>query len=267
MGLRHFDRICYAVEKSGRDGQRTLICPFRRISYDGELQSLVEQRPENDDPITIELWQAAEQSDIDGFPWGKKRVIAVGDLIDTLIAESDITPWSVEGTDEMDDEGVHWDGHSARAYEGNEEITLDDIRVAAYEEIDRDASERMSDYLLVSGVGNATVALVLYPSDAEMLCGAMDTELGITASDIPASDRATAEYMRIEGLSRRVDFSPLRYAVLEAVAPHTDMLLVAATDTLEHARVVAECRRLDRGGQGCAVIQEVKVVSDGADHT
>lgn len=258
MGLRNFNRIWYSIEKSGNT---TLVYPFLRISYDAGLQSLVEQKPLDDTPISIELWQMAEQSDIDDFPWGEKRIITVNDLMETLIANSEITPWGIDGTDEGDEVGIHWDGYGARTYKGDEAISLDDIRVVAYEEIDRDASERISDYLLVSGVEGKTVALVLYPIDAEMLCGAMDRELGITTSDVHTSERATAEYMRIEGLSRHIDFSPLRYAVLEALAPHKEMALVGATDTMEHAMVIAECRRLDHEGRGSATIKEV---SDGA---
>lgn len=233
MGLRGFDRIYYAIEKSGA---KTLVCPYRRLYYDDELQSLVIAEPLTPEPITIELWQMAEQEDIDRFQWGKKRPISVDTLLGFLVADSDITPWGIDGTDEMDEAGVHWDGRGARTFAEGEEVSLDDIRVIAHEEMDRDAAERISDYTLVVGEDGSTIALTLFPMDAELLCGEMD---------LSGEGSATTEPMSHAGIRRFVDFITIRHAVLEKYKD--EWVLVAGADTFSHASALAEYRRSDDG--------------------
>lgn len=232
MSLKDFERTYYAIEKSG---SQTLIYPHTRISYDSNLRSLVIQKPlDPTTPITIELWQMAEQYDINRYEWLLPRPITTQQAIDELILNSTSTPWSIDGIEEQDTEGSHYDGHPARTFNADEEITPDDIRLTAYEEIDKDAQERIEDYLLITKPDGEVIGMTLYPMDAEMLCGVLDKEMG---------EGATAEYMGIVGIRRLVDLSPLRYAVLTQYPSSNTYLLVAALDTFEHAQTIAECRR------------------------
>lgn len=233
MSLRQFDRIYYSIEKNGN---QTLVYPHTRIAWCPALGSLAIQKPAvPGSPITIELWQRAEQSDIDRYQWGEPEPVSTCRAIDELILNSSSTPWGIDGIEEQDWEGLHHDGQNARNFSECETVGLDDIRIAAYEEIDRDAPERIDSFLLVEGPDGQAIGMTLYPMDAEVLCAKLDKEIG--------DGKATAEYMSVLGIRRPVNLSSLRYAVLNRYPSSGDFLLVAASDTHEHARTLAECRR------------------------
>lgn len=250
MSLRDFDRIYYTIEKRG---SQTLIHPFTRIGYDATARTATIQQPvAPDNPITVELWQMAEQSDIDGYEWGEPKPATTQQVIDALILNSNSTPLIADGIEEQDVEGTHYDGHTARTFWEDEEVSLDDIRIAAYEEIDEDAADRGDDYLLVSDNDGTTIGMTLFPMDAEMLCGLLDKEIG--------EDTATAEYMSIKGIRRPIDLASVKYAVLEKIPRSLSWLLVGATDTLAHAEVIAQCREkgiYESGMTGEAIIKRV----------
>lgn len=223
MSLRDFTRIYYQVEKRGN---QTLVYPCKRISWDPVAHTPAVQRPlDPSAPITIELWQMAEQSDVDEYSWGEKEPITVDALIDILIAESNITPWPIDGTDEQDEEGLHYEGRDARTFGGDEEVSLDDVRVAAYEEIDRDAEERIEDYHLITREDGSTVGLVLYPSDKDILLWEDETQ--------------SAETMSRAGITRRIDLSTLTHAVLSRYQQSDEWILIAALDNEEQAKLLA----------------------------
>lgn len=230
MALRDFTRVYYTIEKRGN---QTLVYPATRITYDENAQSLVTQRPlDPSNPITVELWQRAEQSDIDGYEWGEPQPTTTQQIINGLILNSNSTPWGIDGIEEQDDEGTHYDGHPARTFWEDDEITLDDIRIAAYEEIDKDASDRGDDYILTSDTNGTTIGITLFPMDAEMLRELLDNEMG--------EGFATTEHMSTEGIRRRIDLIPVKHAVLEKIPHSFSWLLVGALDTLAHAEAIAQ---------------------------
>lgn len=232
MPVKDFDRIYYTIEKRG---SQTLIRPLTRIGYDATTRTATIQKPvAPSNPITVELWQRAEQSDIDGYEWGEPQPATTQQVIDAFILNSSSTPWGIDGIEEQDIEGAHYDGHSARTFWEDDEVTLNDIRIAAYEEIDEDAADRGDAYLLISDNDGTTIGITLFPTDAEMLCGLLDKEMG--------EDFATAEYMSIEGIRRPIDLAPVKYAVLEKIPRSLSWLLVGALDTLAHAEAIAQCR-------------------------
>ena len=233
MSIRRFDRTYYSIEK---DGNQTLVFPHTRIAWCPAHGSLAIQKSARPgDAITIELWQRAEQSDIDCYQWGEPEPASIDRVLDELIINSTSTPWSIDGIEEQDWKGLHYDGQNARTFSNGEKVSLDDIRIAAYEEIDPDAPDRIDSYLLVEGECGRTIGMVLYPMDAEVLCATLDKEIG--------EGVATAEYMSVVGVRRPVDLSALRHAVLNRLPSSDGLLLVAATDTHEHARTIARCRR------------------------
>lgn len=246
MALRRFDRIYYSLEK---DGNQTLICPLTRLRYDEDIQSPVIQKPlRPGTPIIVELWQMAEQSDIDAYEWGDPVLLTVDGLIDELILNSGATPWGIEGIDAedlMDEGSVHSDGTTSRTFLDGEEVTLDDVRVCAFEDLDADAADRVDDYLWLTGPDDRPVGMILFPTDANWLCRQENKRCGINPYDDTAAGKFSSSPMSTEGVSRRLDFTPFRYAVLAKYPSSREWVLAGALDTKERAETIADCLRMN----------------------
>lgn len=254
MSLKRFQRAYYMIDielpldDEDDEGEWTQVVPSTRIYYDEGLESLAIQMADGcavdvvDDPDILkdclsEYWE-----------WEDPVAASVEQVVNTLKENSRASFLSLEHlksptNGDYDNESEHYDARTASTFKDDEEITLDDIKLIAYEALDFETQiyEHRDlpfvDKFVYMDAQGSIVAMFTNDEDAYELEADWDSD-GLVSECLPALDA----------------FESLSHAALIKSNGADDLMVYAAFATKEQA----EQWLRDGILQGDGVIKKIK---------